>query len=258
MVTSAILFLMLPAITKSLNGKLLVQAHNIYKIIGTIAIWSVFLVGLCFVSISRVFIATHFPHQVLLGAGLGALVTYTMQKFKTTQLFVSRSLLHSVLVSVALIAIGLSSYKLLSVISYDPSVSVKKAQKWCVNPSYIHVDTTPFYVLVRDAGTTLGMGIAFSFIKMIFKPKCPIANDCVFNIPGSHTLNSRVFKCLLSVVILKITEFIVLPKSKSSLFYAMGYAKGSLTPVIVIFIVPAFMYCLNKSIFENTRIEHFD
>lgn len=42
----------------------------------------------------------------------------------------------------------------------DPQWSVRLAFKWCRNPEYVHVVTTPLFSLVRGCGASLGLAMA--------------------------------------------------------------------------------------------------
>jgi hypothetical protein len=44
-------------------------------------------------------------------------------------------------------------------IGIDPQWSVRLAFKWCENPEWIHVNTTPLFSLVRDCGSMFGLAM---------------------------------------------------------------------------------------------------
>lgn len=228
MVTSGVLCLVSLWLMNSLR-EMLHHAHFFSRFIITATIWSVLLTILCLVSLSRVFIATHFPHQVILGTIIGLLVACTVRKHSSVVFEVSCSVSYCIVCSIVLVVTTFASHFVLSVLIYDPSISVTKAQKWCVKPSFVHLDTTPFYALVRDAGAVLGLGISFTRAKMN-------------NWRGLSTfqvhLLSKSLKIILSVFLLQLLEAISLPKSNSLLFYVAGYGRCTLIPVIVILFVP--------------------
>ena len=47
-------------------------------------------------------------------------------------------------------------YTLLKVIGLDPGWSITMATKWCQRSEWVHLDTTPFNSVFRDAGGILG------------------------------------------------------------------------------------------------------
>jgi len=183
-----------------------------------------------------VFIATHFPHQVILGTVIGLLVACTVRKHSSVLFEVSQSVFYCTACSnLGLILSTLASHFILSVLIYDPSVSVTKAQKWCVKPSYIHLDTTPFYALVRDSGAALGLGISFRIVRSVTRAG-------MNNQRGLRSVQipllSRSLKIILSVFLLQLLEAISLPKSTALLFYVAGFGRCALIPIIIIFVVP--------------------
>lgn len=231
MVTSAVLYLIVLWLMNSLRQTLR-QAHFLSRFIITTTIWSVLLAILSLVSVSRVFIATHFPHQVILGTVIGLFVASTVRKHSSVLFEVSHSVLYCTICSIVLVVTTLASHIILSILIYDPSISVTKAQKWCVKPSYIHLDTTPFYALVRDSGTTLGLGMSFLIVGFVTRVG-------MNNWRGlRNMLLSRSLKIILSVFLLQLLEAISLPKSNPLLFYVAGYGRCALIPIIIIFVVP--------------------
>lgn len=235
MVTSAVLCLLVLWLMKSLKENFLCQAHILSRFIITAKIWSVLFTVLSMVSLSRVFIATHFPHQVILGTVIGVFVASSIRKYSSMLLKVSRSVSFCAICSIALIAATLLSHFVLSMFVYDPSISVTKAQKWCIKPSYVHLDTTPFYALVRDSGATLGLGI--SFVIVGFAQRAGMNNWRSLRTIQTSLLSGSL-KIILSVFLLQLLEIISLSKSSPLLFYVSGYCRSALIPVVVIFVVP--------------------
>ena len=234
MVTSAVLCLVSLWLMNSLR-EMLHHAHFFSRFIIATTIWSVLLTVLCLVSLSRVFIATHFPHQVILGTILGLLVACIVRKHSSVVFEISCSVFYCIVCSIVLVVTTLASHFVLSVLIYDPSISVTKAQKWCVKPSFVHLDTTPFYALVRDAGAVLGLGISFHIVGSVTRAKMNNWRGLsTFQVP----LLSRSLKIILSVFLLQLLEAISLPKSNPLLFYVAGYGRCTLIPVIVILFVP--------------------
>ena len=235
MVTSAVLCLLMLQLTSSLMETILHQAHFLCRFLITLTIWSMFLIVLSLVSVSRIFIATHFPHQVVQGTVAGVIVAFVVRKYNSKLLKVSHSVSYCAVCSLALVTITLAAHFILSILVYDPSISVTKAKKWCVKPSYIHLDTTPFYALVRDCGASIGFGISFAILGFVFRTR---AN----NWRGFQTtLLTGSLKVLLSIFMLQLLEAIPLPKSHPLIFYGAGYVRCAIIPVVVIFIVPSIV-----------------
>ena len=125
-------------------------------------------------------------------------------------------------------------YHLPFTIVYDPSISVTKARKWCVKASYIHLDTTPFYALVCDAGVTIGIGISVSMVVSSVRGRMNWRGLS----PSQMSLLSQSLKIIISMLLLQLLEVISLPESSPLLFYIAGYVRCSVIPIIVIFLVP--------------------
>ncbi|OUC47830.1 PAP2 family protein [Trichinella nativa] len=87
--------------------------------------WFMYLLLLIMVAVSRLYIATHFPHQVMLGSIIAFLV-----------------------------------YVFMILLGVEPDWSVKMAMKWCQNREWVHLNTTPLNALFRDTGAIIGLGLA--------------------------------------------------------------------------------------------------
>lgn len=53
-----------------------------------------------------------------------------------------------------LVAAGV--YWLLRLLGADVMWTLPLAQRWCSNPDWVHLDTTPFFCYIRDASALLG------------------------------------------------------------------------------------------------------
>lgn len=115
--------------------------------------WLVYLALLVTVSISRVFLGCHFPHQCLAGALLGLVVAKYVASLNTR----SGSLFLAVAPALFLTAFG--TFGLLQALGFDPSWTIKLATKHCVKREYIHLDTAPFFSIMRYCGFALGTGL---------------------------------------------------------------------------------------------------
>lgn len=74
-------------------------------------------------------------------------------------------LLHSlshhahVAAAAVILLVGFVTHAFLDALGADPSLSLAKAQSACRQSSWLHVDTTPFFVLFRSAGAMVGLGV---------------------------------------------------------------------------------------------------
>ncbi|XP_059560189.1 glucose-6-phosphatase 2 isoform X2 [Myotis daubentonii] len=142
--------------------------------------WSIFWLIQISVCISRVFIATHFPHQVILGV------------------------------------IG--------------------AKKWCANPEWIHIDTTPFAGLVRNLGVLFGLGFAIN--SEMFLRSCRGENG--------YKLSFRLLCVVASLTTLQLYHFIKIPTHTEHLFYVLSFCKSASIPLTVVALIPYCVHVLMK------------
>lgn len=120
------------------------------------ATWSLYGLLLAVVSVSRVFLGCHFPHQCLAGAALGLLLA----KWISQRHIVAA---HYVGASVLLFASAFGTFGLLQMLGLDPSWTIKLATSHCAKREYIHMDTAPFFSIMRYCGFALGCGLGLMF-----------------------------------------------------------------------------------------------
>lgn len=115
--------------------------------------WTLYLLLLVTVSVSRVFLGCHFPHQCLAGALLGFLLAKWVASLDTRSgwLFVG--------VAPALLLSAFGVFGLMQALGLDPSWTLKLATKHCAKREYIHLDTAPFFSIMRYCGFCLGTGL---------------------------------------------------------------------------------------------------
>lgn len=115
--------------------------------------WTLYLLLLTTVAVSRVFLGCHFPHQCIAGAILGILVAKLVSSMNDQSglLFVS--------FAPVLFVTAFATFGLLQALGFDPSWTIKLATKHCVKREYIHLDTAPFFSIMRYCGFALGTGL---------------------------------------------------------------------------------------------------
>lgn len=119
-----------------------------------IAPWFLYFAIVFLVSLSRIYIAAHSPHQIILvfilGNGIGSLIWKDATNRLSQFYFI---------MSAFLLLFTLLFYNFLFLFS-NPAFSIPKAIKYCTNKDFIKLDTTPFYAVVRDSGAVLGVGMS--------------------------------------------------------------------------------------------------
>ncbi|KAF7215890.1 transcript variant X1 [Nothobranchius furzeri] len=191
-------------------------------------LWMAFWVVEMTVCISRVFIATHLPHQVLLGLAAGMLVA---EVFDHIPLIYNASLKLYLQTNILLLSFTVCFYVLLKLLDFDPLWSVAKAKRWGANPDWIHLDTTPFAGLWRNVGALFGLGLAVSSGKLV-----PIRKGE----NGSQTIY-KLMCMTASLTFLQLYDLIKMPTHGEAPFYMLSFCKSAAVPVCVVAVVPAFI-----------------
>ncbi|XP_075033527.1 glucose-6-phosphatase catalytic subunit 1-like [Mixophyes fleayi] len=191
------------------------------------ALWTFFWGVQINVCLSRVFVAAHFPHQVVAGviSGMGvaemfnhipAIYSVSMKKYIYTTIFFFSS------------AVGF--YLLLKEFDVDLLWTLDKAKQWCARPEWIHIDSTPFASLIRNLGVFAGLGLALDTQMYKYKGKQP--TEFIFHL-----------SCIIaSLLILHVLDSFELPTKVEMVFYVLSFCKSIAVPLIAVAIVP---YCLS-------------
>ncbi|XP_061432662.1 glucose-6-phosphatase 2-like [Lethenteron reissneri] len=201
------------------------------------ALWSAFAVVQLGVGISRLFVAAHFPHQVLLGALAGMAVA---------DLFGSVSCIHDaplsryVGTSAALFALALGFYLALLAVGVDLLWTVAFAKKWCLHPEWVHLDSTPFAGLVRNLGVLAGTGLALN---------SGLHRDALAGARGEAPA-FRAACAIAAVVTLRLYDGVKVPSDDELAFYVLTFCKSLLVPLSALALLP---YTLRHLLDAGTR-----
>lgn len=179
--------------------------------------WTAYICSIVGVSLSRLYISAHFPHQCVLGALLGILVAIIMTKIDLNRFKVSSY----VIITVCLFASVLACFAGMSFIGIDPHWSVHLAKEHCVKLEYVHLDTTPLFSLQRYTAYFLGFGLGLA------SPLLRAARVKEFSLPA------KVIAVVLSLLISLALVQIIIPKENLMLFYALTF---------VLYVVHAFIF----------------
>lgn len=199
--------------------------------------WSVYTLMLVLVSLSRVYLACHFPHQCISGAILGILVAwFVCERLPLTRLS-RRSLC---LLSGFMFVSVMSTYMILRSLGFDPLWSVAKGLRWCAKKEYIHMDTTPFFSMMRYIGFCLGSGLAFDLVS-----SRQVGNT-------SSSKRSLVYirqftTALISILFGRFLLALPVPKTNLNIFYVISFCLYTLLSYAIAEPIPR----LTKRIFES-------
>lgn len=127
MVTAAVFYILIEAVLKK---QMQIKSNIVSRLV-----WSMYTLILCTVSLSRIYLAAHFPHQCLLGAIIGVAVAM-MVSHADTDSFKRK---HYVFGTIAMFASAMTTYYVIKSLGHDPLWSVNRAIKWCAKREYVHV-----------------------------------------------------------------------------------------------------------------------
>lgn len=143
-------------------------------------------------------------------------------------------------VSVFLLSFAVFFYLLLKLLDFDPLWSVVKAKKWCANPEWVHLDTTPFAGLWRNLGALLGLGLAVN--SEMFVQSCRGKN-------GSK-MAFKLWCMAANLTFLQLYDLVKMPTHNEALFYILSFCKSTSVPFGVAAVVP---YCVHLLIRDEER-----
>lgn len=139
---------------------------------------SVYYLALVIVALSRVYIGAHFLHQCVLAAAIGEYVGSRWLKTNARRLNY-----WSVAVACSIVGVLVSRYLKL-IHDVEPDWSIKLAKKYCADPSWVRLDTTPLATVVRPVAVFVGLALTSSATKFRISEK----SDKYFLWPVMRTL----------------------------------------------------------------------
>ncbi|XP_013888219.1 glucose-6-phosphatase a, catalytic subunit, tandem duplicate 1 [Austrofundulus limnaeus] len=186
-----------------------------------VGLWALMVLVVLVVCMSRVFMAAHFPHQVVAGVVTGLLVAEMVSKQKWIY---SASLSEYLIITTFLTLFAVGFYVLLKAMGVDLLWTLDKAQKWCVRPEWVHLDTTPFASLLRNMGSLSGLGLGLH---------APIHH--------SARTGGSTFKlgCIItSLFLLHLLDDWTFASENQLTFYVLSFGKSAVALLIPTTLVP--------------------
>lgn len=208
--------------------------HKVFPKVGLSRIagallWPAYVSLIVYVSLSRLYIGAHFPHQCLLGSFVGFSIAYLMVDLDTSKW--KRK--HYIFLTIFLYVSTMATYYILTFSGVDVMSTIVRARKWCANPAWIHVDTTPFFSMMRFLGFCTGMGLAVT-CKQVGQDHKELSTS------------TRIIAGVSCTIVGKLSENITMPfKETPLLFYTaaffynvvLAYVLFALVPFIVVNLV---------------------
>lgn len=143
-------------------------------------------------------------------------------------------------INLLLLSCAVGFYLMLTSINVDPFWSLAKAKRWCANPDWIHLDTTPFAGLVRNLGALFGLGLALN--SQLFIQSCKGKN--------SSQIRFKLMCVTATLTTLQMYDLIKLPTHTELLFYVLSFCKSASVPLCVVAVIP---YCVHLLIGDEER-----
>ncbi|XP_037133536.1 glucose-6-phosphatase a, catalytic subunit, tandem duplicate 1 [Syngnathus acus] len=173
---------------------------SLYKFL-RLVLWVVMGLVVLVVCMSRVYMAAHFPHQVLAGLVTGIMVAEVMSKVKW--IYSARFRTYAI-TTLFLTFFAVGFYLLLKALGVDLLWTIEKAQRWCARAEWVHMDSTPFASLLRNMGSLLGLGLGLHWLPPLgtsgaFKTGCVVVSLGLLGVLDSWTFSSEnlvAFYCL--------------------------------------------------------------
>lgn len=233
--------------TSSLGLLLLIYLFNKFdgktlKIFLSVTILPLYVAVVVLVSISRVYIAAHFPHQVVVGAFVGVMVASSVHamasKYPSTAMYQKKS----ILIGFFLLFTALILYYLLLSFKLNPMSSVTAALSFCKKKEWVHLNTTLFFAVIRDAGSIIGIGLSTILIQNLPNAAGSGGEKGQIRYPAEKWSCAQRFGSIICGVFLCLlfhcTEYIDIPQNNLFYFYAiLKYISYSCTVIMVEYLV---------------------
>ncbi|KAL4660475.1 glucose-6-phosphatase-like [Arapaima gigas] len=196
-----------------------------------LGLWTLFCAFVALVCMSRVYVAAHFPHQVISGVISGTIVA---EMFSRIRWIYTASLNKYFCTTVFLLCSAVGFYLLLKALDVDLLWTLEKANMWCAHAEWVHMDTTPFASLLRNMGTLFGLGLGLHsplYVASMKSKSTPFSLGCI----------------ITSLSLLQLLNTLSFSSKSTLSFYLLSFFKSAVTPFIVIALVPGSVSVLFRS-----------
>ena len=146
-------------------------------------------------------------------------------------------------ITLFLTSFAVGFYLLLRALGVDLLWTLEKAQRRCVNPAWVHMDSTPFAGLLRNMGTFLGLGLGLH---------SPLYTETKKNSGTTY----RAGCIATSLVLCWLLDNFTFSSKNQELYYLLSFCKSAAVILIPTALVPAGLTRLLKTARETKR--HFN
>nr|XP_056719797.1 glucose-6-phosphatase 3 [Euleptes europaea] len=226
------------------SGHCMITGAALWPVVTTLSAWlfqhsksqmikavpfTVYLLLLLAVGLSRIFILAHFPHQVLGGILVGITLGWLLE----SRVPMERELSFYLQASLSLLLGTVVTYWTLIALGVDLNWSINLATKWCANLQWVRIDTRPFASLTRDVAAALGLGLALhsSYYAQLKREK--------------FSRSQRVWCAGLATLVLKVLSDAVQP-GNVALWYGLTFVKYATFPWVVVALLPRLVHVVGS------------
>lgn len=179
------------------------------------------------VLMSRVLIACHFIHQVLIGLLAAVLLNIVFEYYSN---WLEEASYKTLLIMSLCSGLGaFLIYFIWTWIGFNPSFSIPLAQKYCLNPDWVHLDSTPYLSVMQSSGSLFGLAIC-KLIQCYTKPQ------------QNHSLQFAHAPITVIVTVLSLSLWNSVPivgrNMSHIVFYTVSFVRYALLPIVVTIFVP--------------------
>ncbi|XP_026171405.1 glucose-6-phosphatase a, catalytic subunit, tandem duplicate 1 [Mastacembelus armatus] len=204
-----------------------------------IGLWMLMGLVELIVCMSRVYMAAHFPHQVIAGAITGLTVAQVVSKKKWIYSVTMKNYFYTTLF---LTSFAVGFYLLLRGLGVDLLWTLEKAQKWCVKPEWVHLDTTPFASLLRNMGSLFGLGLGL--------------HSPLYNSTKRKSISATFqMGCIIaSLFLLQLLDGWTFSSENHLTFYFLSFSKSAVALLIPTTLVPWALYMICQGTREDKNL----
>jgi len=184
---------------------------GVTKQVTEFALWSAYAMLVITIGVARLRLATHFPHQVLLGAAAGLCGGWVICHLPLDRIRRKHFFAFSLLMFVSAVI----TYWALILLGIDPSRTVQLALKHCADRSYVKMSTTPWHSVYRNTALMVAVGFCattYSWRNEITRVRL--------------TVKERISIAFLSVAAVQALASIPYPHQPTYVFYICAFIKN--------------------------------
>ncbi|MCQ7614228.1 hypothetical protein NP188_24385 [Salmonella enterica] len=162
------------------------------------------------------------------------------ETFSRIQSIYNASLKKYFLITFLLFGFALGFYLLLKSLGVDLLWTLEKAKRWCSQPEWVHIDTTPFASLFKNLGTLLGLGLALN--SSMYRESCKgrLGKQLPFRLA-----------CIgVSLILLHFLDSLKPPSQVELIFYALSFCKSATVPFASVSLIP---YCFSRVLSQTHK-----